>query len=203
MALSSSLHSGTPTPAAPLTSMLDTRITAEIEAASEELAVVYERISEEHSRHGLTVRERGKLRARALAVIRARIVRRLKRRPCLDCGGRFPPECMDFDHRPDEEKFIEISHTTLAQMGPEIAKCDLVCANCHRIRTRRRQLAARARRVDRFAYEDVTIGAIRQTSVSGRINKKNTAVPTVDVARLNADMARLLAEIGPHNLRTP
>lgn len=71
-----------------------------------------------------------------------------KSQPCMDCGGRFPPECMDFDHRPGtDKKFIiggELSHA-MDDVLTEMAKCDLVCSNCHRIRTkqRRAQIAIR------------------------------------------------------------
>lgn len=60
--------------------------------------------------------------------------------PCVDCGGVFPACCMDFDHR-DTDKHDEVG-TLISRSRPwdviesEIAKCDLVCANCHRIRTR-------------------------------------------------------------------
>jgi hypothetical protein len=63
----------------------------------------------------------------------------LKNGPCADCGGRFPSVCMDFDHRDPSTKVDNIS--TLASKGSwssvlaEVAKCDLVCANCHRIRS--------------------------------------------------------------------
>lgn len=66
-----------------------------------------------------------------------------KRRPCLDCDGVFPPEVMDFDHRDSEQKCFNISrgrkHVGQARLQAEIAKCDLVCSNCHRIRTWRRR----------------------------------------------------------------
>lgn len=60
-------------------------------------------------------------------------------KPCADCGGFFPSECLDYDHLPEFEKSF-----TLAKPGSrgkklidsEIKKCELVCANCHRIRTR-------------------------------------------------------------------
>lgn len=65
--------------------------------------------------------------------------------PCADCDGTFAPECMDFDHV-DGPKGMEVS--TLATRGAsidrlidEIALCELVCANCHRVRTRSRQTA--------------------------------------------------------------
>lgn len=58
----------------------------------------------------------------------------------MDCGNRFPPECMDFDHRPGEIKLFGISASVQGwqKMLDEIVKCDLVCANCHRIRTKAR-----------------------------------------------------------------
>lgn len=60
-------------------------------------------------------------------------------RPCQDCNGVFPPVCMDFDHRPDEEKFRDVAalckYGSLRRIQEEIAKCDLVCSNCHRLRT--------------------------------------------------------------------
>ena len=63
----------------------------------------------------------------------------LKNQPCMDCGGSFPSPCMDFDHVRGEK----IGNVTdLCRKGvrwetvlAEIAKCELVCANCHRLRT--------------------------------------------------------------------
>ena len=67
----------------------------------------------------------------------------LKARPCLDCDGVFPPECMDFDHVPGRgSKLFELGFSSMGRsqvsVDSEIAKCDLVCSNCHRIRTRKR-----------------------------------------------------------------
>ncbi len=62
-----------------------------------------------------------------------------KNKPCTDCKKVFRRCVMDFDHRPGEEKLYEISkmYTLLSKTKflNEIAKCDLVCANCHRIRS--------------------------------------------------------------------
>ena len=66
--------------------------------------------------------------------------------PCPDCSRVYPWCCMDFDHRPTEEKSFNISDRcglvltsgVLANVVKEIDKCDLVCSNCHRIRTRDR-----------------------------------------------------------------
>lgn len=76
-------------------------------------------------------------------------VRTLKAAPCTDCGQTFPPECMDFDHRDGRTKLRGVgilagAGSSRRLISTEIAKCDLVCANCHRIRTQRRFNARRA-----------------------------------------------------------
>ena len=66
----------------------------------------------------------------------------LKDLPCMDCGRAFPPECMDYDHRPGEIKVANVSWMKgrrWERVLAEIAKCDLICANCHRIRTKKRE----------------------------------------------------------------
>jgi hypothetical protein len=74
-----------------------------------------------------------------------------KSSPCMDCGNSFPPCAMDFDHRPDETKTGTISRivnnwkVSEAYLREEMAKCDLVCANCHRVRT---QIRAGAPSID-------------------------------------------------------
>ena len=66
----------------------------------------------------------------------------IKSQPCMDCGGEFPAICMDFDHRPGTVKAFDVSQTSRIPswqaLKDEIAKCDVVCANCHRIRTKSR-----------------------------------------------------------------
>ena len=65
----------------------------------------------------------------------------LKAAPCTDCGGRFPPECMDFDHVTGEKQF-QIGHAALRpfiDLVDELLKCELVCSNCHRTRTHNRR----------------------------------------------------------------
>ena len=68
-------------------------------------------------------------------------------RPCADCGGLFHAAAMTWDHRPGTEKRCEVSMMVRGfgrrTILEEIAKCDLVCANCHAARTaeRRRDVA--------------------------------------------------------------
>ena len=77
----------------------------------------------------------------AKAVLRAAIDA-IKSEPCTDCGRCFPPECMDFDHLDGSSKLSNVSKFVQAGYGrrtlSEIAKCELVCACCHRVRTKRR-----------------------------------------------------------------
>lgn len=56
-------------------------------------------------------------------------------RPCMDCGGIFPPCAMDFDHVRGVKRFNVGLAKNLRQLHEEIEKCELVCATCHRIRT--------------------------------------------------------------------
>ena len=68
-------------------------------------------------------------------------------RPCADCGRCFHPAAMEWDHLPGHEKRDDVS--TLARTGKtkqfhvELEKCELVCANCHAVRSyeRRRGVA--------------------------------------------------------------
>lgn len=75
------------------------------------------------------------LRARQREVIQV-----AKDVPCTDCGQRFPPFVMDFDHRDPSTKSFNVGAAlglmkSVEAILVEIAKCDVVCANCHRIRT--------------------------------------------------------------------
>lgn len=71
----------------------------------------------------------------------------LKDKPCKDCKRRYPPECMDFDHVKGKRGGIgTMAGLRREVILAEIKKCELVCANCHRIRTKRRQYG-RGRRV--------------------------------------------------------
>jgi len=58
---------------------------------------------------------------------------------CADCGYNEHPHALDFDHV--EEKEFNVSQgqdKSYKILKEEIAKCDVVCANCHRIRTAER-----------------------------------------------------------------
>ena len=64
---------------------------------------------------------------------------------CADCGLLMPehPEVFDFDHIDSRVKSANVStfltKGTMDDLRAEITKCEVVCANCHRIRTRSRE----------------------------------------------------------------
>jgi len=61
-----------------------------------------------------------------------------KRRPCIDCNLAYPPYVMDFDHVKGKKSGGVSAMTGSAskkRILKEIAKCEVVCANCHRKRT--------------------------------------------------------------------
>jgi len=76
----------------------------------------------------------------------AKLLLLLRSVPCTDCTETYPPYCMDFDHRDPSQKrhsvMAMVSRTGTAAILTEVAKCDVVCANCHRMRTYRRRHAA-------------------------------------------------------------
>ena len=85
-------------------------------------------------------------RRRRYVKIKKEIVYKLKDEPCTDCGQRYPHYVMDFDHRKGTKKTANIAHLisqnyfSKEKLLDEISKCDLVCANCHRIRTYKEKL---------------------------------------------------------------
>lgn len=85
--------------------------------------------------HPNECRDRVRLRHRE----RRAFIEQFKDQPCVDCGQKYIPCVMDFDH----VRGVKVTNVgtmvsgayTLDQIRDEIAKCDVVCANCHRIRT--------------------------------------------------------------------
>lgn len=90
--------------------------------------------SESHQRHRERRSEERKQRRR----VAERVVRETKERPCEDCGVQYPPTVMALHHRPGVEKVGDVSALIrsrgLAVVEAEIAKCDVLCLNCHGLR---------------------------------------------------------------------
>ena len=59
--------------------------------------------------------------------------------PCVDCGQTFPVYVMHWDHLPEFQKVADVSvmvsSRTREAVLEELKKCELVCANCHVMRT--------------------------------------------------------------------
>jgi hypothetical protein len=66
-------------------------------------------------------------------------VKSKKDKPCSDCGICYPWYVMEFDHVRGKKQFnlsiVGSMMCSIEKIDREIAKCDLVCANCHRKRT--------------------------------------------------------------------
>lgn len=62
---------------------------------------------------------------------------------CKDCGYNANPIALDFDHLPCFKKEFGISRVvdnySISRILDEVDKCEVVCANCHRIRTKNRR----------------------------------------------------------------
>ena len=71
----------------------------------------------------------------------AGLIDELKAAPCSSCGEIFPSPAMDFDHRdPSTKKFAIARYRAYSlnfkqSLLDEVAKCDLLCAVCHRLKT--------------------------------------------------------------------
>jgi len=86
-------------------------------------------------------KERIAQKSKARFLERRTLIDNAKSVPCADCKNKFDPVCMDFDHRPGEEKVVEVGKMLSYRIDvllAEIAKCDVVCSNCHRLRTKGR-----------------------------------------------------------------
>lgn len=61
-------------------------------------------------------------------------------KPCVDCGFIGHPCQMDFDHVRGKKSFSIASSAKdrcFSSIAKEASKCEVVCANCHRLRTRK------------------------------------------------------------------
>lgn len=62
---------------------------------------------------------------------------------CVDCGYRDHPEALDLDHVSGvktEKVSRLVERKSIRLVLDEVAKCEVVCANCHRVRTARRRI---------------------------------------------------------------
>jgi transposase len=89
-------------------------------------------------------KEKTHKRTRDLRSINTKKLRELKENVgCVDCKEMYPHYVLEFDHRPGEKK-IDVVYRVLKNFGIEmawieVAKCDVVCSNCHKVRTYSRE----------------------------------------------------------------
>lgn len=111
--------------------------------------------------------------------------------PCTDCTLSFPAWVMHWDHLPGFEKVGEIANLatrrTRSVVLEELKKCELMCANCHVMRT-----VSRARRSSRSragaSIGDLSVGvagfeptaAASQTPCSTKLSytPSNSIIPS-------------------------
>lgn len=76
------------------------------------------------------------------------LVADFKNQECMDCHIKYPSFVMELDHRDPTQKYDHIGklvqRANRELLINELAKCDPVCANCHRFRS-----ASRGEWVDR------------------------------------------------------
>lgn len=98
-----------------------------------------------------------KIRLRNRADHKRKVLARWKRvKGCIDCGYKENSDALELDHIPGVAKrqtVASLMYQSWFIIKLELAKCDVVCCNCHAIRTQeRKRLSA--------------IGGIRQTHLS-------------------------------------
>lgn len=98
---------------------------------------------EYYMKNAKTWRQKNAERVKTLAREKRREIaelrNKLKSKPCADCGVQFPPCAMQFDHLRDK-RFCVCRAPSVADLLFEAAKCEVVCACCHAIRTEKRRL---------------------------------------------------------------
>jgi 5-methylcytosine-specific restriction endonuclease McrA len=95
---------------------------------------------EDNQKYYLSNKEKVRIRNQAVRKRNYEYITALKAQtPCTDCGIQYPPYVMDFDHLRDKVcdvgRMASQSLASIKTLQSEIDKCEIVCANCHRIRT--------------------------------------------------------------------
>jgi hypothetical protein len=82
---------------------------------------------------------------------------------------------MDFDHRPDEVKLGSVGSFRKDRVAllSEAAKCDVVCSNCHRIRTSKRGASTKTR--ERLSTARLRLTPERRREITAEANRIRSA----------------------------
>lgn len=87
----------------------------------------------------LTYRDKHREIAKRRIAVNKALVLEYRSKPCVDCLCYYPAECMEFDHiledKTNRPVGALVNTQSLATLQREIDKCEVVCANCHALRT--------------------------------------------------------------------
>ena len=105
------------------------------------------------ARHRAKIRESDRLKTVSTRAKRREWLDAYKvQQGCVDCGYSAHPRALDFDHIGTDKlgDVGRLAHHRIAwdRLMAEISKCEVVCANCHRIRTWRREQDKPKQQVD-------------------------------------------------------
>ena len=101
------------------------------------------RQKEAQAKHYLANKEKYAEANRRARAKRFAEIEKFKRQPCVDCKTSYHPCVMQFDHvNGDKVNDIRwmVRNSSWQDVLDEIEKCELVCANCHALRTYNRFL---------------------------------------------------------------
>ena len=101
------------------------------------------RVKEYYNRNKPLVRKNANKNRKEHLLESKKLIDERRDSPCCDCKNRFPIVCMDFDHLPEYAKMFSVCEArhryfNLEKIKTEMEKCEVVCSNCHRIRTSKR-----------------------------------------------------------------
>jgi hypothetical protein len=91
-----------------------------------------------YEKHRIRLLSEGRMAVKKRTLLNRALIVKAKDVPCADCGGRFHPCAMDFDHINGTKEYNVgrmVGQASEARLLAEIAKCEVVCANCHRVRS--------------------------------------------------------------------
>ena len=99
--------------------------------------------------------------------------------PCSDCLSRYHPAAMDFDHLRD--KYTEVAllsrNANRDRLIAEMAKCEMVCVCCHRVRTEKRgqysHESAGGRRISKIVVVEISEGGKVCTQCDRRLREED------------------------------
>ena len=89
-------------------------------------------------RYYLAHKDQWRVLGKARRTTLQRLVDHIKQRPCINCRQTFPPVAMDLDHvrgQKNQKISTMVAHGVPEwKLRRELAKCEVICAVCHRLR---------------------------------------------------------------------